>query len=62
MSGLLVEIQTGEVSDIKDSEHPLIASLCYAVSALTVWKYREPVPEPKEEPYNPLTYGLWPGE
>ncbi len=62
VSGLLVEIQTGEVSDIKDSEHPLIASLCYAVSALTVWKYREPVPEPKEEPYNPLTYGLWTGE
>ena len=60
VSGLLTEIQTSELADIRDNEHPLIASLCYAVSALVTWKYVEPVPEPDSGDYNPLTYGLGP--
>jgi len=57
VAGLLAEVQISQLAEIKDSEHPLIASLCYAVSALVTWKYVDPTPEP-EKPYNPLTYGL----
>jgi hypothetical protein len=58
LAGLLTEIQAGELVDIRDSEHPLIASLCYAVSALVTWKYVEPMPAPDSDDYDPLTYGL----
>jgi len=57
VSGLLAEIQTGELVDIKDAEQPLIAALCYAAAALVTWEYDGNVPEP-EKPYDPLTYGL----
>ena len=57
VSGLLAEIQTDELTDVKDSEQPLVAALAYAVAALVTWKYVDSTPEP-EKPYNPLTYGL----
>ncbi len=62
VAGLLTEIQTSELADIKDVDNPLIAALAYAVAALVTWKYVEPVPEPDSDDYNPLTYGLRPGE
>jgi hypothetical protein len=58
VAGLLTEIQASELVDIRDSEHPLIASLCYAVSALVTWKYVELMPEPDSSDYDPLTFGL----
>jgi hypothetical protein len=62
VAGLLTEILTSELADIKDVDNPLIAALAYAVAALVTWKYVEPVPEPDSGDYNPLTYGLGPGE
>jgi len=59
VSGLLAEIQTSELSEIKDSEHPLVAALCYAVSALTVWEYYPDIDEVDSDNFNPLTHGLW---
>jgi hypothetical protein len=61
VAGLLTEILTSELADIKDVDNPLIAALAYAVAALVTWKYVEPVPEPDSGDYNPLTYGLGPG-
>ncbi len=62
VAGLLTEILTSELADIKDVDNPLIAALAYAVAALVTWKYVEPVPEPDSGDYNPLTFGFGPGE
>jgi len=58
VAGLLAEIQTGELAEIKDSTNPLVTALCYAVSALTVWEYHPDIGEVDSDGYDPLTFGL----